>query len=72
MWSKFLHLTVDAMLVSTILAGVKRTAGLQPAVSKIPNKDIRGYVEKYLELGEWIFDSTLILMNSSSYFEKST
>lgn len=29
MWSKLLHLTVDAVLVSTILAGVKRITGLQ-------------------------------------------
>ncbi|KAI9468657.1 hypothetical protein BDB00DRAFT_777307 [Zychaea mexicana] len=70
MWSKLLHFTVDAVLVSTLLAGVKRTTGLQPAISKIQNKEIRGYLESYLNVGEYILDTTILIMNSSSYFER--
>ncbi|ORZ01153.1 DUF1748-domain-containing protein [Syncephalastrum racemosum] len=70
MWSKLLHLTVDAVLVSAVLAGVKRNTGLQPAVSKVQNKEIRGYLEKYLDMGEWLLDTTILVMNNSSYFER--
>ncbi|KAF7724492.1 hypothetical protein EC973_000942 [Apophysomyces ossiformis] len=70
MLSRVLHLAVDAALISTILAGIKRTTGLQPAVKKIENKEIRGYFEKYLAVGEWILDTTIVLMSNSSYFER--
>ncbi|KAI9317216.1 hypothetical protein BX666DRAFT_1858030, partial [Dichotomocladium elegans] len=65
-WSKFLHLAVDACLVSTLLAGVKRTTGIQ----QIANKDIRQYVEQYLQLGEWLFDSSIVLLSATPYFER--
>ncbi|KAI9276920.1 hypothetical protein BDA99DRAFT_554865 [Phascolomyces articulosus] len=70
MWSKLLHVTVDAVLVSTLLAGVKRTTGLQPAIHKIQNKEIRGYLESYLNVGEYVLDSAILIMNNSSYFER--
>ncbi|KAG0177106.1 hypothetical protein DFQ28_006321 [Apophysomyces sp. BC1034] len=70
MFSRVLHLAADAVLISTILAGIKRTTGLQPAVSKIENKEVRGYFEKYLSVGEWLLDTTIVLMSNSSYFER--
>ncbi|KAG2228219.1 hypothetical protein INT45_011011 [Circinella minor] len=70
MWNKLLHVTVDAILVSTFLAGVKRTTGLQPAINKIQNKEIRGYLESYLNFGEYVLDSAILIMNNSSYFER--
>ncbi|KAI9320395.1 hypothetical protein BX666DRAFT_1907610 [Dichotomocladium elegans] len=70
MWGRLLHLTADALLVSTILAGIRRTTGLSPTISKIENETMRGYVEQYLSLGERVLDTTIVLLSSSSYFEK--
>ncbi|ORZ03985.1 hypothetical protein BCR43DRAFT_521032 [Syncephalastrum racemosum] len=69
MWGKLFHYTVDAMLVTTVLAGIKRNTGLQPATSKIENADVRGYVEKYLQLGERVLDESLPYMKVSPFFE---
>lgn len=41
-------------------------------MSKIQNKDIRGYIEKYLEVGEWVLDTSIVLMNHSPYFERKS
>ncbi|KAI8335135.1 hypothetical protein BC941DRAFT_431325 [Chlamydoabsidia padenii] len=70
MWSRVLHLSVDAILLSTILASIKRLTGIQPAVSKIGNKDIRGYVDQYLGIGEYVLDASILYLNHSSYFER--
>ncbi|KAI8338633.1 hypothetical protein BC941DRAFT_423437 [Chlamydoabsidia padenii] len=70
MWGKLVHLTADAVLVSTVLAGVKRNTGLQPKTTMIENEDIRGYVQKYLNVGEWVLDNSIVYMNNSSYFER--
>ncbi|ORX55755.1 DUF1748-domain-containing protein [Hesseltinella vesiculosa] len=70
MWSRFFHLTVDAVLISTILASVKRLTGIQPATSKIKNKDVRGFADQYLGVGEYVLDATILYLSHSSYFER--
>ncbi|KAI7907569.1 uncharacterized protein BX663DRAFT_491343 [Cokeromyces recurvatus] len=70
MWGRLFHLTADAVLISTVLAGIKRNSGLQPATSKIENEDVRKYVEQYLRIGDWVIDSSLVYMNNSPYFER--
>ncbi|KAG0173001.1 hypothetical protein DFQ28_006336 [Apophysomyces sp. BC1034] len=70
MWGKLIHYTADAVLVSAVLAGIKRNTGLQPSVAKIENDDIRGYVQKYLNVGEWVLDNSVVFMNNSEYFER--
>ncbi|GAB5590914.1 hypothetical protein Unana1_05814 [Umbelopsis nana] len=70
MLGKLVHLTADAILISAILAGIKRNTGLQPATSKIENKEIRSYIDRYLIVGEWVLDTTTVFMNNSSYFER--
>ncbi|KAG2207622.1 hypothetical protein INT46_003508 [Mucor plumbeus] len=69
--SKLLHYTFDAILISTVLAGIKRSTGLQPATSKIESSTIRGYVDKYLGFGEWVFDMSVAYLNHTSYFTKN-
>ncbi|PPQ68773.1 hypothetical protein CVT24_007715 [Panaeolus cyanescens] len=49
MLGKLFHLGIDALLISAFLAGVKRTTGLTPALSQVPNKDIRQLLSTYLE-----------------------
>ena len=36
----------------------------------IQNKDIRGAVDKYLNVGDWVLDQSIAFMSSSSYFER--
>ncbi|KAI8067063.1 hypothetical protein BC940DRAFT_301217 [Gongronella butleri] len=70
MLGRILHLTADAVLISTVLAGVKRNTGLQPKISSIDNEEVRSYVQKYLNVGEWVMDNSIVYMNNSSYFER--
>ncbi|KAI9315534.1 hypothetical protein BX666DRAFT_2028432 [Dichotomocladium elegans] len=70
MWGRLIHLSADAVLVSALLAGIKRNTGLSPAVSNIENEDIRNYVTKYLNVGEWMLDNTVVFMNNSPYFTR--
>ncbi|KAI9275394.1 hypothetical protein BY458DRAFT_555065 [Sporodiniella umbellata] len=70
MWGKLIHFTADAVLVSTVLAGIKRNVGLQPVTSQIENEEIKKYAEKYLGIGEWVMDTSIGYMNTSSYFER--
>ncbi|KAG2235054.1 DUF1748-domain-containing protein [Thamnidium elegans] len=69
--SKILHYTFDAILITTVLAGIKRSTGIQPATSKIESTTIRGYVDKYLGFGEWVFDMSVVYFSHSSYFTKN-
>lgn len=58
MFGRIFHLLVDAMLVSVALSGIKRSTGLTPAVSRMPNKDLRNLMRIYLEAGEWVSGSS--------------
>ncbi|KAI9430917.1 hypothetical protein H4582DRAFT_2013278 [Lactarius indigo] len=58
MFGKLMHLGFDALLISAFLAGVKRTTGLTPALSQVPNKDVRQLLRSYLELGTLIIHSS--------------
>ncbi|KAE9404514.1 DUF1748-domain-containing protein, partial [Gymnopus androsaceus JB14] len=64
------HLGFDALLISAFLAGVKRTTGLTPALSHVPNKDVRQLVRSYLEFGEYAFDLAVVFFGRSSSFER--
>ncbi|KAL0580892.1 hypothetical protein V5O48_001085 [Marasmius crinis-equi] len=50
----------DALIISAFLAGVKRTTGLTPALSQVPNKDVRQLLRTYLEFGEYAFDLAVV------------
>ncbi|KIK65671.1 hypothetical protein GYMLUDRAFT_39173 [Collybiopsis luxurians FD-317 M1] len=70
MFGKLVHLGFDALLISAFLAGVKRTTGLTPALSQVPNKDIRQLLRSYLEIGEYAFDLAVVFIGRSSSFER--
>jgi len=36
----------------------------------IQSKDIRGAVDKYLGVGDWMLDQSIAFMSSSAYFER--
>lgn len=67
---RIFHFSFDLVLVSTILAGVKRSTGLTIKTNDFENKDTRSYIERYLDVGEWVFDTSVAFMSTSSYFER--
>jgi len=70
MLGKLVHIGFDALLISAFLAGVKRSTGLTPALSQVPNKDIRQILRSYLEVGEYAFDFAVVVFGRSSSFER--
>ncbi|ORY56547.1 hypothetical protein BCR35DRAFT_309794 [Leucosporidium creatinivorum] len=70
MFGRLFHLTFDALLISAVLAGIKRSTGLSPAVGKLKNKDLKQLAVTYLELGEWVCDLSIVVMGRSSAFER--
>ncbi|KAF3909469.1 hypothetical protein AA313_de0203121 [Arthrobotrys entomopaga] len=69
---KLIHFSVDAVIVSAFLAGVKRSTGLSFKTEKIESKDFRGMVNRYLDFGEWVMDQSIAVMGTSQYFERKS
>ncbi|KAH9962416.1 hypothetical protein BC827DRAFT_220010 [Russula dissimulans] len=61
MLGRLVHLGLDAVLISAFLAGIKRSTGLAPNVSQVPNKDFRELLRTYLEIGEYVFDFAVVI-----------
>jgi len=70
MFGSLFHLAVDALLLSAFLAGIKRSTGLTPALSQVPNKDVRQLLRTYLEFGEYAFDFAVVIFGRSNSFER--
>ncbi|KAG0300380.1 hypothetical protein BGZ98_009215 [Dissophora globulifera] len=71
MISKIIHYAADAVLVSAVLAGIKRSSVRTiVATEKIESGEVRTYVDKYLTIGEWVLDQGSAFMSSSQYFER--
>ncbi|PPQ73183.1 hypothetical protein CVT26_014782 [Gymnopilus dilepis] len=68
---KLVHYTVDAVLLSTVVAGVRRSSGFTPDASAIPDPTVRSIAEKFLGVGETVFDMIQATAVNSSYFKKS-
>lgn len=65
-----MHYSFDAILLSAVMAGVRRSTGLTLKTGDIENKDAKSIVGKYLEVGEWVLDASTSVMSSSGYFER--
>jgi len=72
MLGRLVHYTVDAVLVSTVLAGVKRSSGFSPDASKISDPTARSIAEKFLGVGETVFDMIQGTAVSNSYFKRTS
>ncbi|KAG0062146.1 hypothetical protein BGZ89_010878 [Linnemannia elongata] len=70
MLGKLFHYAADAILLSAVLAGIKRSTGLTVASNKIESKDVRSAVDQYLGIGEWVVDQGIMFMSNSKYFCK--
>lgn len=67
------HYAFDAVLISAFLAGMKRSTGLTPSFKKesiSQNKEINVWIEKYLNVGEWVLDQSVAVAGASSFFER--
>ncbi|KAF7922954.1 uncharacterized protein EAE98_005254 [Botrytis deweyae] len=72
MLGRLTHYAFDAVLFSAFLAGMKRSTGLTPSLKKdvTENKEINGWIEKYLGVGEWVMDTSVAFAGSSGFFER--
>ncbi|OAQ30500.1 DUF1748-domain-containing protein [Linnemannia elongata AG-77] len=70
MLGKLFHYAADAILISAVLAGIKRSTGLTVASNKIESKDVRSALDQYLGIGEWVVDQGIMFMSNSKYFYK--
>ncbi|KAI0334887.1 DUF1748-domain-containing protein [Cubamyces sp. BRFM 1775] len=70
MLGTLIHWGIDAVLLSAFLAGIRRTTGLTPKLSDVPNKDVRQLLRSYLEFGEYIFDFAVVIFGRSTSFER--
>ncbi|KAL8393247.1 hypothetical protein RB599_005663 [Gaeumannomyces hyphopodioides] len=76
LWSKvgrLTHYAFDAVLFSAFLAGMKRSTGLTLKTDRIAgeNKDLNGWLGKYLGVGEWLLDQSVAVAGSSGWFERT-
>jgi len=70
---RLFHYAVDAVLLSTVVAGVRRSAGFRPDTEGIiPNPTMRSIADQYLGVGETIFDMIQGTAVNSQYFKKDS
>ncbi|TEB34460.1 DUF1748-domain-containing protein [Coprinellus micaceus] len=69
---RLVHYAVDAALLSTVIAGVRRSSGFSPDTSAITDPTMRGVADKFLGVGETVFDMLQGTAVNSSYFKRNT
>ncbi|KAI8924621.1 hypothetical protein BC831DRAFT_402223 [Entophlyctis helioformis] len=57
MLGRLFQVTIDAVLVSALVAGGQRAAGVEFKASSIDNEYARTAVTSYLRVGEWAVDT---------------
>ncbi|ROV95840.1 hypothetical protein VSDG_05162 [Cytospora chrysosperma] len=81
LWSKLgklAHYAVDAVLISTILAGIRRSTGLTPSLKqeklagdKNNDNEMHKWVTRYLAVGETAMDWAVVTAGQSGWFERN-
>jgi len=64
------HYAIDAALLSTVLAGIRRSSGFTPDTNSISDPTMRGVAERFLGFGETVFDMAQATAVNSQYFRK--
>ncbi|KAI0067343.1 DUF1748-domain-containing protein [Artomyces pyxidatus] len=67
---RLVHYAFDAVLVSTLVAGVRRSSGFAPRTDSITDPTVRSITEQYLGIGETLFDVVQGTVVNSTYFQK--
>ncbi|KAH8089619.1 hypothetical protein HD553DRAFT_304395 [Filobasidium floriforme] len=70
LFGKLFHVGFDAILITALLAGIKRNTGLTVALEQVPNKEFRKLIQNYLEVGEYTFDFVVVFLGRSSSFKR--
>ncbi|KAH8825141.1 hypothetical protein DL96DRAFT_1612054 [Flagelloscypha sp. PMI_526] len=70
--TRVISVAIDATLVSTVVAGVRRSSGFVPDTHQIPDGTARDVADKFLGIGETIFDIIQATAVNSSYFRKDS
>ncbi|KAI9637364.1 uncharacterized protein MKK02DRAFT_43290 [Dioszegia hungarica] len=68
---RLFHWGFDAMAISALLAGVKKTTGFSPATEMIPDSSVRSIANGYLGAGETIFNLVSGQAVTSQYFKRN-
>ncbi|KAI4522133.1 hypothetical protein GGG16DRAFT_129093 [Schizophyllum commune] len=71
MLGKLVHYGVDAVLLSTVLAGIRRSSGFTVNPTTVPEGTPRSIFEKYLSVGESVFDMAQATVVNSPYFKRT-
>ncbi|KAF8556184.1 DUF1748-domain-containing protein [Imleria badia] len=69
---RFIHYAADAILVSTVIAGIRRSSGFTVETNRISEPTIRSFAERFLGVGETIFDMAQATAINSEYFKKDS
>ncbi|KAH8594730.1 hypothetical protein B0O99DRAFT_624580 [Bisporella sp. PMI_857] len=67
------HYAFDAVLISAFLAGMKRSTGLTPSLSKksiSESENVNYWIDRYLGIGETVLDYSVTFAGSSGFFER--
>ncbi|KAI0749274.1 hypothetical protein C8Q80DRAFT_1161022 [Daedaleopsis nitida] len=72
MIGRLVHYTLDAALLSTVLAGVRRSSGFTVETENISDPTVRSVADKCLGFGETIFDMIQGTAVNSQYFKRDS
>ncbi|KAI0267659.1 DUF1748-domain-containing protein [Gloeopeniophorella convolvens] len=64
------HYAFDAILLSTVVAGVKRSTGFVPNTESISDPTMRSFADQYFGVGETIFNAIQGTAVNSTYFKR--
>ncbi|PFH45253.1 hypothetical protein AMATHDRAFT_161424 [Amanita thiersii Skay4041] len=64
------HYALDAVLLSTVVAGIRRSSGFVPDTSMISDETVRSVTEKFLGAGETVFDILQSTAINSKYYKR--
>lgn len=68
---RVIHYAVDLTLFAGFLAGVKKNTGLTPNVGLIGESNVEYYALKYLDYGDYVYDTTVDFMKTSRFCVKN-
>jgi len=70
MLGRLIHYGFDAVLISTCLAGIRRSTGLTIKKKPSENESVNGFLDSYLWVGETVMDQSVAMISASGYFER--
>jgi len=72
MLGKAVHYAVDAVLLSTVVAGVRRSSGFTLNADTITDPTARSVATSFLGVGETVFDMIQATAVNSAWFKRDT